>query len=499
MNQRAALVQPHSTEAEMSVLGSMMLDSSALEKVVEILQPEDFYYPAHQILYGAMLSLHERNYAVDLLTVQEELRRHGQLEEAGGLPALVNIVESVPTAANAEHYARIVKEKAILRRLLRAAHEIVRLVEEPELEVQQILDQAEHAIYQVAEQRLGREFAEVGHLIVDVMGRLEERQQHLQEHPGEFLQGVSTGFRELDWILSGLKPSELIILAARPSVGKTSLAVNIAEHVAIRERKAVAVFSLEMSAEQLVQRMLCSQAGVNAQRLRRLQLNQDEWNLLTRAAERLFQAQIYIDDTSSLSPIEMRAKCRRLKSRLHGRELGLIVVDYLQLMRSSNKRVENRNQEIGEIARALKQIAREFHVPCWCCRSCRAPSNGARTSDRCFLTCATAAPSRRRRMWCCLSTAKSITATARRRLPTRRQALCAKRRWSLLSPSSATVRQARSSWRSSPTTRALSVLTANTRASTDASAAETALSCADSRRIRGSSAASDAPPHALSG
>jgi replicative DNA helicase len=315
MNQRAALVQPHSTEAEMSVLGSMMLDSSALEKVVEILQPEDFYHPAHQILYGAMLSLHERNYAVDLLTVQEELRRHGQLEEAGGLPALVNIVESVPTAANAEHYARIVKEKAILRRLLRAAHEIVRLVEEPELEVQQILDQAEHAIYQVAEQRLGREFAEVGHLIVDVMGHLEERQQHLQEHPGEFLQGVSTGFRELDWILSGLKPSELIILAARPSVGKTSLAVNIAEHVAIRERKAVAVFSLEMSAEQLVQRMLCSQAGVNAQRLRRLQLNQDEWNLLTRAAERLFQAQIYIDDTSSLSPIEMRAKCRRLKSQ----------------------------------------------------------------------------------------------------------------------------------------------------------------------------------------
>jgi replicative DNA helicase len=240
MNQRAALVQPHSTEAEMSVLGSMMLDSSALEKVVEILQPEDFYHPAHQILYGAMLSLHERNYAVDLLTVQEELRRHGQFEEVGGLPALVNIVESVPTAANAEHYARIVKEKAILRRLLRAAHEIVRLVEEPELEVQQILDQAEHAIYQVAEQRLGREFAEVGHLIVDVMGHLEERQQHLQEHPGEFLQGVSTGFRELDWILSGLKPSELIILAARPSVGKTSLAVNIAEHVAIRERKAVA-------------------------------------------------------------------------------------------------------------------------------------------------------------------------------------------------------------------------------------------------------------------
>lgn len=363
MNERTALVQPHSTEAEMSVLGSILLDSDALERVIESLRTEDFYHPAHQILYSAILSLQERSYAVDLLTLQEELRRQGQLEEVGGVPALVNLVESVPTAANAEHYARIVKEKAILRRLMRAGHEIIRLVGESELEVQQILDQAEHVVYQVAEQQLGREFNEVGHLIVDVIGHLEERQQHLQEHPGDFLMGISTGFRELDWVLSGLHPSELIILAARPSVGKTSLAINIAEHVAIRERKAVAVFSLEMSSEQLVQRMLCSQAGVSAQRLRRLQLTLDEWQLLNRAAERLYTASIYIDDTSSLSPMEMRAKCRRLKSRLQGRELGLIVVDYLQLMRSSNRRVENRNQEIGEIARALKQLAREFSVP----------------------------------------------------------------------------------------------------------------------------------------
>jgi len=363
MNQRTALVQPHSTEAEMSVLGSMMLDQDAVEKVAEMLQPDDFYHPAHQILYRAMSSMRERRYAIDLLTVQEELRRLGQLEEVGGVPALVNLVESVPTAANAEHYARIVKEKSILRRLLRAAHEIIRLVDESELEVQQIVDQAEQAVYQVAEQRLGREFAAVGNLVMSVIEHFEERQHHLQEHPSDFLLGVSTGFRELDWILSGLKPSELIILAARPSVGKTSLAVNIAEHVAIRERKAVAIFSLEMSADQLVQRMLCSQAGVSAQRLRRLQLTLDEWQLITRAADRLFEAHIYIDDTSSLSPIEMRAKCRRLKSRLEGRELGLIVVDYLQLMRSSNRRAENRNQEIGEIARALKQLAREFHVP----------------------------------------------------------------------------------------------------------------------------------------
>ncbi|MDW8106829.1 MAG: replicative DNA helicase [Armatimonadota bacterium] len=364
MNQRTAVMQPHSTEAEMSVLGSMMLDADALEKVAEILRTEDFYHPAHRIVYEAIHSLYERHIAVDLLTVQEELRRRGQLEEAGGLPALVNIIESVPTAANAEYYARIVQEKAILRRLLRAAHEIVRLVEEPELELQQILDQAEQAVYQVAEREVGREFFGVNTLVLHVLEQFEDRFQTLQERPGgEFLLGISTGFRDLDRILSGMQPSELIILAARPSVGKTSLAINIAEHVAIRERKAVAIFSMEMAAEQLVQRMLCSQAAVSAQRLRRLQLSMDEWAKLHEAANRLFNAPIYIDDTSSLSPMEMRAKCRRLKARLADRALGLIVVDYLQLMRSSNRRVENRNQEIGEIARALKQIAREFHAP----------------------------------------------------------------------------------------------------------------------------------------
>ncbi|MCX7993159.1 MAG: replicative DNA helicase [Fimbriimonadales bacterium] len=364
MNQRTGVVQPHSTEAEMSVLGSMMLDADALEKVAEILQIEDFYHPAHRTLYEVIHSLYERNMAVDLLTVQEELRRRNQLEDVGGLPALVNIIESVPTAANAEYYARIVQEQAVLRRLLRAAHEIIRIVEEPELELQQILDQAEQAVYQVAERQIGREFLSVNHLVLDVLGQFEERYQTLQEHPGgEFLLGIPTGFRDLDRILSGLQPSELIILAARPSVGKTSLAINIAEHVAIRERKPVAIFSLEMAAEQLVQRMLCSQAAVSAQRMRRLQLNTDEWAKLHDAANRLFNAPIFIDDTSSLSPMEMRAKCRRLKAKHNNRDLGLIVVDYLQLMRSSNRRVENRNQEIGEIARALKQIAREFHAP----------------------------------------------------------------------------------------------------------------------------------------
>ncbi|MCS7190993.1 MAG: AAA family ATPase, partial [Fimbriimonadales bacterium] len=276
MNLRTAVTQPHSTEAEMSVLGSMMLDRDALERVAELLQVEDFYHPAHRTICEVIYSLYERNIAVDLLTVQEELRRRGQLEEVGGLPALVNIIESVPTAANAEYYARIVQEKSILRRLLRAAHEIIRLTEDPELELQQILDQAEQAVYQVAERQIGREFYSVNSLVLNVLEQFEERQQMLQDRPdGELLLGISTGYRDLNRILSGLQPSELIILAARPSVGKTSLAINIAEHVAIRERKAVAIFSLEMAAEQLVQRMLCSQAAVSAQRLRRLQLGMD--------------------------------------------------------------------------------------------------------------------------------------------------------------------------------------------------------------------------------
>ncbi len=364
MNQRAGMIQPHSTEAEMSVLGSIMLDSDALEKVAELLKVDDFYHPAHRVLCEAIYSLHERNIAVDLLTVQEELRRRGQLEEIGGLPALVNIIESVPTAANAEYYAYIVQEKATLRRLLRAAHEIIRLVEEPELEVKEIVDQAEQAVYQVAERQSKSEFISVNSLVLNVLEQFEVRQEQMQgSADGELLLGISTGYRDLNRILSGLQPSELIILAARPSVGKTSLAINIAEHVALRERKPVAIFSLEMSADQLVQRMLCSQAGVSAQRLRRFQLGLDEWAKMHDAAQRLFSAPIYIDDTSSLSPMEMRAKCRRLKAKLNERELGLIVVDYLQLMRSSNRRVENRNQEIGEIARALKQIAREFKVP----------------------------------------------------------------------------------------------------------------------------------------
>ncbi|GBC91787.1 Replicative DNA helicase [bacterium HR15] len=353
---RTAHVPPHSLEAEMSTLGSMMLDQHAIEKVAEILRPDDFYRDAHRILYEVILSLAERHIPVDLLTVQEELKRRDQLEEVGGLAALAQIVESVPSASNAEYYARIVEEKAILRRLIRAAHDILQLTEDTDLELQEIIDRAEHAVFGVAQRRLGRYFTPIDRLLIQVLEHIEQVQLS-----GRGILGVPTHFPDLDYKTSGLQPSELIILAARPSVGKTSLALNIAENVALRENRPVAIFSLEMSREQLVQRMLCSQAGVSGSRIRRGNLTNEDWERLQLAAERLFRAPIYIDDTSSLSVLEMRAKCRRLKAERN--DLALIVVDYLQLMRSHTRRAENRNQEIGEIARALKSLAREFEAP----------------------------------------------------------------------------------------------------------------------------------------
>jgi replicative DNA helicase len=340
----------------MSTLGSMMLDQHAIEKVAEILRPDDFYREAHRILYEVILSLAERRIPVDLLTVQEELRRRDQLEEIGGLPALVQIVESVPTASNAEYYARIVEEKAILRRLIRAAHDILQLADDPELELQDVIDRAEQAIFSVAQRRLGRYFSPIDRLLLQALEHIERVQLS-----GRGILGIPTHFPALDYKTSGLQPSELIILAARPSVGKTALALNIAENVALRENRPVALFSLEMSREQLVQRMLCSQAGVSGNRIRHGTLTEEDWERLQMAAERLFRAPIFIDDTSGLSVLEMRAKCRRLKAERN--DLALIVIDYLQLIRSHSRRAENRNQEIGEIARALKGLAREFEVP----------------------------------------------------------------------------------------------------------------------------------------
>lgn len=339
----------------MSALGAMMLDRNAIERVGEILKPDDFYRESHRLLFEVMLSLNERHVPVDLLTLREELARRDDLERAGGLAYLAQLVESVPTAANAEYYARIVEEKAILRRLMQASHAILKLVDEPEETVEEVVDQAEQMIFNVAQRRIGNYFTPVDQLLLSVLDRIEEMQQ-----AGRSVLGTSTHFRDMDRITSGLQKAELIILAARPSMGKTALALSIGENVALRGQETVAVFSLEMSKESLVQRMICSQAGVSAQRMRLGMLKQNDWERLQSACERLFKAPIYIDDTSDVSVMEIRGKCRRLRAE---KGLGLIIIDYLQLMRSSSRRNENRNQEIAEIARALKGLAREFEVP----------------------------------------------------------------------------------------------------------------------------------------
>lgn len=347
-------VPPHSIEAELCTLGSMMLDRNAVEKVGDILKPEDFYRESHRIIYDVILSLAERHVPVDLVTVREELTRRNELERAGGLAYLATVVESVPTAANAEYYARIVEEKAILRRLMQASYEILRMVEQAEEEIEDIVDYAEQKIFNVAQRRLGQYFTPIDQLLLKVLDRVEAMQQS-----GKTVLGVPTYFRDLDRVTCGLQEGELIILAARPSMGKTSLALNIAENVALRSKLPVAIFSLEMAKEQLVQRMICSQAGVNAQRIRLGTLSQEDWDRLQNACERLFKAPIFIDDATDLSVLELRGKCRRLQAE-HG--LGLVIIDYLQLMRSP-RRSENRNQEIAEIARGLKALARDLNVP----------------------------------------------------------------------------------------------------------------------------------------
>jgi replicative DNA helicase len=405
VNVRTAHVPPHSIEAEMSTLGSMMLDQHAIEKVAEILRPDDFYREAHRILYEVILSLAERHIPVDLLTVQEELRRRDQLEEIGGLPALVQIVESVPTASNAEYYARIVEEKAILRRLIRAAHDILQLADDPELELQDVIDRAEQAIFSVAQRRLGRYFSPIDRLLLQALEHIERVQLS-----GRGILGIPTHFPALDYKTSGLQPSELIILAARPSVGKTALALNIAENVALRENRPVALFSLEMSREQLVQRMLCSQAGVSGNRIRHGTLTEEDWERLQMAAERLFRAPIFIDDTSGLSVLRCAPNAAASKPNA------------TTSPSSSSTTCSSFGRTVGVPRTAIRRLARlrarskGWHASskyrCWCFRSSPAPSSDARRSVLSSPTCATAAPSKPKPMWCFLFTAPTVAATS---------------------------------------------------------------------------------------
>ena len=347
-------VPPHNLEAEQSVLGSMLLEREAIITGVEHLKSEYFYRENHQKIFQAMLDLSDRGEPVDLVTLSEELKQRNQLEMVGGASYLTKIVDIVPTAANIATYAAIVREKAVLRQLISVSSKIASRCYDGGEELEEILDESEKLIFQVANQGAQRSYV----VIKDILMETFERIEYLYEHK-KGITGVPTGFKDLDNITSGFQNSDLIIVAARPGMGKTTLALNMAQHIGTREKLPAAVFSLEMSKEQLVMRMLCAQAGIDAHRLRRGFLTGDDWPKLVRAVGPLAEAPIYIDDTPAISVMEIRAKARRLMAE-HG--LSIIFIDYLQLMRAHGRQ-ENRQQEISFISRSLKALAKELNVP----------------------------------------------------------------------------------------------------------------------------------------
>ncbi|KYD17544.1 hypothetical protein B4119_3967 [Parageobacillus caldoxylosilyticus] len=348
-------IPPQSIEAEQAVLGAVFLDPSALTLASEILIPEDFYRAAHQKIFHAMLRVADKGEPVDLVTVTAELADTQQLEEVGGVSYLSELADSVPTAANVEYYARIVEEKSVLRRLIRTASSIAQDGYTREDEVDVLLDEAERKIMEISQRKHSGTFKNIKDVLVQTYDNIEM----LHNRKGE-VTGIPTGFTELDRMTSGFQRSDFIIVAARPSVGKTAFALNIAQNVATKTNENVAIFSLEMSAQQLVMRMLCAEGNINAQNLRTGKLTPEDWGKLTMAMGSLSNAGIYIDDTPSIRVSDIRAKCRRLKQESG---LGMIVIDYLQLIQGSGRNRENRQQEVSEISRSLKALARELEVP----------------------------------------------------------------------------------------------------------------------------------------
>lgn len=344
---------PQNLEAEQSVLGSMLLEKDAVDKATEILEVEDFYRDAHKQIFTAMLSLSEDAEAIDVITVVEQLKQKGNLDKVGGISYISELANSVPNAANVEYYCKIVEEKSLLRKLLGVSTDISRHVYEGGYEVEDLLDIVERQVFDVSQ---GRSTV-AATAIKDVLMETFEQIDYLYMNKGNVI-GVPTGLTDLDELTSGFHASELIILAARPSQGKTALSLNIAMGAA-REGVPVGIFSLEMSKEQLAQRMLSSEAGVNGQRLRTGYLSDEDWPKLSRALGRLSESPIYIDDSPNISIMELRSKARRLKAE---HNIGFLLIDYLQLMHTKGKS-ENRQQEISEISRSLKALARELKIP----------------------------------------------------------------------------------------------------------------------------------------
>ncbi len=347
-------IPPHNLEAERAVLGAILLEPQTIPRAIELLTPEEFYKESHRKIFAAITRLFERSEPADLLTVSEELKRAGELDEVGGQAALATLVEEATVATQFSSYAVIVREKALLRELIRVSRAITEEGFDEAEDVQTLLDRAEQMLFRLSERRLQKAATPIREIVTPAIRHIETLY-----HRKTDITGIATGFTELDKKTAGLQPADFIILAGRPSMGKTAFALNIAQHVAVKERRPALIFSLEMSNQQLVQRLLCAEARVDSHLVRTGFLRDPDWRRLVEAAGRLSEAPLFVDDTANLSVLEARAKARRVKAE-HG--LELVVIDYLQLMQG-RWRAENRQQEISEISRSLKALAKELNVP----------------------------------------------------------------------------------------------------------------------------------------
>ncbi len=347
-------IPPHNLEAEQAVLGCMLLDMDIIPTVTELIRSEDFYRDDHKEICEAILDLTEKAGPVDIITVSEQLKLRGTLDQIGGLDYLAGISTAVPTTANARHYAKIVEEKSLLRKLIKAAADISGMSYDASEEAAFVLDRAEKSIFDILQKRNTQGFTHIKDVLLETFNRLEE----LYNSKGH-ITGIPTGFTDLDYKTAGLQNSDLILIAARPGMGKTAMALNIAQYAAVQRHVPVAIFNLEMSKDQIVNRMLCSEVMVDSHKMRTGKLEDEDWNKIAQALAPLSEAPIYIDDTPGISVMDIRAKCRRLKLE---KNLGLVVIDYLQLMQGRGK-TENRQQEVSEISRSLKILAKELNIP----------------------------------------------------------------------------------------------------------------------------------------
>ena len=348
-------IPPNDVEAEQAVIGSMLTDKEAVSAAIEVLKPEDFYREDNRIIFEAILSLYGRSEPIDIITLKSELSSMGKFEAVGGLEYIAELPDKVPTTANVEQYIKIVEEKSVLRNLIKTANEIITLGYDQTQEVDSIIDGAEKKIFEVMQKKNQKGYTPIKDILVETFTELEQLYNQKQR-----ITGIPTGFSDLDFRTSGLHNSDLILVAARPAMGKSAFALNIATNAAVRAKVPVAIFSLEMSKEQMTSRILCSEAMVDSNKVRTGKIDDEEWGKLAAASGELSEANIYIDDTPGISIMEIRAKCRKMKIE---KNIGLVVIDYLQLVQGSGKRGSSREQEIAEISRSLKILAKEINVP----------------------------------------------------------------------------------------------------------------------------------------